>query len=346
MTANKFKQRLETTIACSVLIKTHEFTDYTSSPEQFQEKVIQPFVTHVIVSTRQGREFPVDPVWMSLATHVVHYEAIITQDGSLQVLRGLAQHIGLSSMLSDDDLRQIDYQLMTLPVPGDQATKLWSFHVRRGGRKCPPEPSSSPNEALPTTIMTTPLTNIFVTRHGARLDNGPDRDPKWFQTIAHHRREDPPLSPMGHQQAEELAIEIYKRCCKSSTSQKIQIFSSPHIRCLETADSIAKYFASKVKNDDPITTTTTIKVEPGIAEVGSTAQSMASQEQLLDCSNCTFSARIDTSYQPVMMRQDLQPEFSDHAARKEPQPRVRGSRSNLFGFGGSLWCSPGLYWIL
>jgi hypothetical protein len=186
LSAPKIRARLDlaSTAARTVLIKTHEFTHYTS-PEQFQQDIL-PLLTHVIVSCRKG--FDPDPAWMRHATLVVHYEDIVlhnpTQDpnlGSLKVLRQIANHIGSLSTLSDSDLQQVDYQLMTLPIPGDQSSKFWSFHARRGGRPCPPPPT--------TTTSTT--RQIFVTRHGARLDNEPGRDPHGWPK--NHDTIDPPM---------------------------------------------------------------------------------------------------------------------------------------------------------
>lgn len=122
-----------------VLVKTHEWTN-TVSTQYFENKLL-PLFDRVIVSERQG--FAADEAWGQVATHVVHYEDIVAdnphrrpQVGSLGVLRAFANHLDISS-LTDDDLRAVDYQLMTLPIPGNQATKFWSFHARRGGRSAP-----------------------------------------------------------------------------------------------------------------------------------------------------------------------------------------------------------------
>ena len=297
LTPQKIKQRLSAT-SSTTLIKTHEFTNYASI-EQFQKTILQPFVTHVIVSKRQGTQFPTDPAWIQLATLIVDYDEIVKQP--TKVLNELAHHLNLNSFLSQQDLLQVDYLLMTLPIPGNQATKFWSFHARRGGRPCPPKP---------------PLLNptfCFVTRHGARLDNGPDRDPKWFQNVSHNRRGDAPLSPIGHQEAKELAMELYKRC-----NTKLMIVSSPYIRCLETANAIVEYFQQHSKQHPY-----TIHIEPGIAEVGSTAMSMASKQELLDESVYAFAKNINTNYVPILQRQDLKPEWGDYAAAKRAEQVAR-----------------------
>eukprot|EP00928_Gymnodinium_smaydae_P017710 TRINITY_DN16772_c0_g1_i2.p4 TRINITY_DN16772_c0_g1~~TRINITY_DN16772_c0_g1_i2.p4 ORF type:complete len:100 (-),score=17.28 TRINITY_DN16772_c0_g1_i2:91-390(-) len=82
---------------------------------------------------------------MAVATHVTHFEEIVAHDGQGQkvgatrVLRSLADHLGIPG-LTDDDLKAVDYDLMTMPIPGDQTTKFWSFHSRRGGRPQPTQP--------------------------------------------------------------------------------------------------------------------------------------------------------------------------------------------------------------
>ncbi|CAE7168936.1 unnamed protein product [Symbiodinium necroappetens] len=139
---SKIQHRLET--GAHVVIKTHEWTGEMSKAS-FDE--VSPLFTHVIVSVRQG--FAEDPAWMKVATHVIHFEELVAYDkdhpedpakiGAISVLRKLANHLGLSS-LTEHDLRCVDYDLMTLPMPRfgcDQTTKLWPFHGRRGGRPIP-----------------------------------------------------------------------------------------------------------------------------------------------------------------------------------------------------------------
>lgn len=141
LSKKKLEQRLTT--GTHVLVKTHEWTDNISHAD-FDG--IAPMFTHVVVSVREG--FQEDPDWMKVATHLTHFEDIVKHDessgtiGALSVLRGLATHLGITS-LSDDDLRAVDYELMTMPIPGDQTTKFWSFHGRRGGRPKPKAPPSA-----------------------------------------------------------------------------------------------------------------------------------------------------------------------------------------------------------
>ncbi|CAK0826773.1 unnamed protein product [Prorocentrum cordatum] len=132
LSPQRLRQRMAT--GAHVLVKTHEWTDNITE-EQF--RAVAPLFTHVVVSIRDG--FPPDPDWMKVATHVTRFEDIVAHDGggrsigALTVLRSLADHLGLEG-LSDADLRAVDSELMHLPIPGDQTTKFWSFHARRGGR--------------------------------------------------------------------------------------------------------------------------------------------------------------------------------------------------------------------
>jgi broad specificity phosphatase PhoE len=86
------------------------------------------------------------------------------------------------------------------------------------------------------------------------------------------------------------------------------LVSSPYIRCLETAQAVAQHCSIP-----------TIHVEPGIAEVGSTPSSMGSDEELTT-QNYSFSSFLNTSYQPVLTRQELSGrEGGDGAAAQRAQ---------------------------
>ena len=80
--------------------------------------------------------------------------------------------------------------------------------------------------------------HVYVTRHGARIDNGPDADPQWLFKAGHGRRDDPHLSPAGRVAASELA----ERLATSCVPRVAHIVSSPHVRCLETATAVAERF--------------------------------------------------------------------------------------------------------
>jgi hypothetical protein len=102
-----------------------------------------PLLTHVVVSVRDG--FSPDQNWLQCATHVIHVENIVDPESVKTVLRDLADYLGISQSLSDDDIHKVDYNLMTLPTPehgSDPITKLWFFHDRKGGRKAPEGPGA------------------------------------------------------------------------------------------------------------------------------------------------------------------------------------------------------------
>lgn len=293
-------------VGAHVLVKTHEWTTGSLSSEAFHQELV-PMFDHVIVSVREG--FTPDPTWMEVATHVTHYEDIVADNpnkdasvGAISVLRGLADHLGIADSLSENDLVEVDYHLMTLPIPGDQSSKFWSFHARRGGRPPPARP------AIPESR------HVFVTRHGARIDNGQDSDRHWLQKAGHGRRNDAHLSKSGHEAASELAAELV-RIHRRDGIHVDHIVSSPFVRCIETANAVAQ--ALNVK----------IKVEPGIAEVGSSSSQMASQTEVQE----QFPL-VDVNYRPVMTRQALpKSEWSDGAAARRSAAVAKNVQSRLGG---------------
>lgn len=69
---------------------------------------------------------------------------------------------------------------------------------------------------------------IWLARHGNRLDFD---DPEWAKRAL--RPYDPPLSPEGRRQAEAMAARLAR-------APIAQLFSSPFLRCVETAAPIAE----------------------------------------------------------------------------------------------------------
>lgn len=147
VTREKLQRRLVT--GAHVVVKTHE---WKGSLEAFED--LKKMLSHIVLSVREG--FPREENWLKIATHVLHFEELVaynkedpedvTQIGALTVLRKLAEHLGLRG-LSPQDIRLVDYELMTLPMPKgscNQTTKLWPFHSRRGGRPIPSAPPASP----------------------------------------------------------------------------------------------------------------------------------------------------------------------------------------------------------
>eukprot|EP00957_Ditylum_brightwellii_P060708 4608983-Ditylum_brightwellii.AAC.1 len=121
---------------------------------------------------------------------------------------------------------------MTLPIPGNQARRFWSFHQTHGGHAVPlPPPRNTP-------ACTTQ--HIFVTQHSATINNGPYWDWQWLSKVKAHRcNTDTHLSPLGHEEAQELATELQKQFQHTDTSLH-HIISSLYIWCLETAHAVSQ----------------------------------------------------------------------------------------------------------
>ena len=152
---------------------------------------------------------------------------------------------------------------------------------------------------------------VFVTRHGARIDNSPtDRDANWLKHAGHSRRDDPHLSPHGERAAAELAAKL-----KAQTAFPIaHVVSSPFVRCMQTADAVARAL------DLPI------KVEPGICEV-----LHAFPPRLAASTELAARWRIDDAYTPVVGVSDLQRERSDGEAARRSQRAAEEVRRRLDG---------------
>ena len=150
---------------------------------------------------------------------------------------------------------------------------------------------------------------VFVTRHGARIDNGPDRDPDWLRKSGHGRRDDPHLSPSGVVAAEELAARL-----AASDVQLVHIVSSPHVRCVQTADAVAARLQLS------------IKVEPGIAEVGASTHALLSLTEL-----AAQYPRVDAAYVPAVARADLRVEHGDSEAAARARAAALAVRARLAG---------------
>ena len=96
-------------------MKTHE---WHQGPAAF-EKMKHGF-THVILSVREN--FLKEEMWVSAATHVIHFEELVAYDasdpedeskiGALKVLKGLSKHSGLN--LSWQELKEVDYVARSL----------------------------------------------------------------------------------------------------------------------------------------------------------------------------------------------------------------------------------------
>ena len=150
---------------------------------------------------------------------------------------------------------------------------------------------------------------VYLTRHGARIDSD---DSEWLKKCNHNRSDDPHLSPSGHIAAKELA----KRLRKTLPDNHIKhIISSPYIRCVETANAIAKELHIQ------------IKIEPGVAEVNS-----CRNPQLLDAEQLQIQfPSIDSTYTPVMTREGFPLEYSDGACANRSATAARKVSRKLTG---------------
>lgn len=153
--------------------------------------------------------------------------------------------------------------------------------------------------------------HVYLTRHGARIDT---EDPRWLDRCSHNRSDDPHLSRAGYASASELAKALH-RVQKSGECQLMHIVSSPYIRCVETANAVAEALDLS------------IKIEPGIAEVNS-----ARNPGFLDASELKKQfPNIDTTYVPVMRKDDLIIEYSDGACSRRSSSSAKQVRDNLNG---------------
>jgi broad specificity phosphatase PhoE len=83
---------------------------------------------------------------------------------------------------------------------------------------------------------------LWVVRHGDRMDNF---DPTWRKQVAHH--EDTPLSPLGHEQAQEVAQSILAAGCPVH-----HILASPFLRAMQTALPLAEQSGTPMKLEDSV----------------------------------------------------------------------------------------------
>eukprot|EP00668_Euglena_longa_P018854 GGOE01023501.1.p1 GENE.GGOE01023501.1~~GGOE01023501.1.p1 ORF type:complete len:236 (+),score=39.74 GGOE01023501.1:56-709(+) len=145
------------------------------------------------------------------------------------------------------------------------------------------------------------MDDVFVTRHGARIDNV---DYDWLRKAGHTRSDDPHLSSEGIQGAQQLAAHLQA----TQDAHRLQhIVTSPFIRCVETADVIAEALGLP------------LLVEPGICEVLTTfPPGFLSTAELKE-----RYPRIDLGCVPVVNRGDLRPEHGDgQAAARARQAAV------------------------
>jgi hypothetical protein len=99
---------------------------------------------------------------------------------------------------------------------------------------------------------------LFIIRHGERLDKV---NTSWKNHAL--RPHDTPLSKTGHKQAERLGKWLYG---KLPINHPITIFSSPFIRCVQTADAISTQLEGLKYDGLYSDKFTDICIEPGLCE--------------------------------------------------------------------------------
>lgn len=125
--------------------------------------------------------------------------------------------------------------------------------------------------------MTETETNIFLIRHGDRLDYA---DKSWLKKAKENDAliSDPPLSPLGHRQARETAQDLHRQGLNVE-----KILCSPYLRVIQTACPTAEVFNLP------------LCIESGLAEAQFTPNHVPSARERFP-----YFHQIDTSYQPTL----------------------------------------------
>lgn len=135
--------------------------------------------------------------------------------------------------------------------------------------------------------------NLFIIRHGERLDK---INLNWSTNAL--RPHDTPLSKMGHKQASHLGKWLYS---KIPIRKPAKIFSSPFIRCVQTANEIAQQLESLQNSGTFNTNISEICIEPGICEDPYYMKDMiCNQPWFLNAADLiAISPRIKLNYSPI-----------------------------------------------
>ncbi|KAL7555013.1 hypothetical protein ACHAWF_018714 [Thalassiosira exigua] len=145
---------------------------------------------------------------------------------------------------------------------------------------------------------------VYLTRHGARIDS---EDSRWLSKCSHDRADDPHLSPSGQVGAVELARKMIELRDMDEWTTTLNVVSSPYLRCVETADEVARALG------------TSVFVEPGIAEVN-----FSNSPGFLDTAVLKQQFHsIDDSYKPALDRGELPLEHSDGACARRAAEAAR-----------------------
>jgi broad specificity phosphatase PhoE len=79
---------------------------------------------------------------------------------------------------------------------------------------------------------------IYIVRHGARIDS---KNPAWRKQAAYPH--DPGLSPLGRDQADQLATHLLDKGIQ-------HVFSSPYLRARQTAEPVSKALGLSLQIED------------------------------------------------------------------------------------------------
>lgn len=134
---------------------------------------------------------------------------------------------------------------------------------------------------------------LFIIRHGERLDKV---NTSWkYHALRPH---DTPLSKTGHKQAERLGKWLYG---KLPINHPITIFSSPFIRCVQTADAISAQLEGLKYDGLYSDKFTDICIEPGLCEDPSYLEGMKPNPIWFLNSHdlMSISHRINLQYNPL-----------------------------------------------
>lgn len=133
--------------------------------------------------------------------------------------------------------------------------------------------------------------------------------------VGYQNAHNPHLSDEGNVGAQELAQRMIDLQQKEGWNI-LHIVSSPYIRCVETANAVAKALHN-----------TTIKVEPGIAEVNS-----SHNPSFLDSTELKQQfPLVDTTYKPALNRENLLLEYSDGACAQRSSKAAKVVTERLLG---------------
>lgn len=134
---------------------------------------------------------------------------------------------------------------------------------------------------------------LFIIRHGERLDK---INPLWSKNAL--RPHDTPLSKTGFKQAQRLGKWLYG---KLPINHPIAIFSSPFIRCVQTADAIAEQLEGLKYDGLYSDKSTELCIEPGLCEDPSYLNGSDDNPIwfLNSADLMSISSRIDLNYNPL-----------------------------------------------